>query len=140
LNNRIESEIKSVNAGECTHLRTDFSVYADLSGSDVDRLIRLLHPTPAVCGYPQKEAMDEILKRERHGRQFYSGFSGPVSATNQMELFVNLRCMKIGRERIELFVGGGITKESDPQKEWDETVLKARTVMKFLENNQENTA
>jgi len=132
LNDRTESEIKSVNAGECAHLRTDFSVHADLSGSDVDRLIRLLHPTPAVCGYPQKEAMDEILRREQHDRQFYSGFLGPVSATNQMDLFVNLRCMKLGKERIELFVGGGITKDSDPQKEWDETVLKARTVMKIM--------
>jgi isochorismate synthase len=132
LNDRTESEIKSVNAGECAHLRTDFSIYVDLSGSDVDRLIRLLHPTPAVCGYPQKEALEEILGRERHERQFYSGFLGPVSATNQMELFVNLRCMKIGKECIELFVGGGITKDSDPEGEWDETVLKARTVMRII--------
>jgi len=132
LKNRTESEIKSVNAGECAHLRTDFSIFADLSGSDIDRLVKLLHPTPAVCGYPQKEAMDEILRRERHNRQFYSGFLGPVSAANQMELFVNLRCMKIVEERIELFVGGGITKESNPQEEWDETVLKAGTVMRII--------
>jgi len=132
LNDRTESEIKPVNAGECAHLRTDFSVYADLSGLEVGQLIKLLHPTPAVCGYPQKEAMDEILRRERHDRQFYSGFLGPVSATNQMDLFVNLRCMKIGKERIELFVGGGITKDSDPQEEWDETVLKALTVMRII--------
>ena len=132
LNDRAESEIKSVNAGECVHLRTDFSVHADLSGSEVERLVGLLHPTPAVCGYPQKEALEEILGRERHERQFYSGFLGPVSAANRMELFVNLRCMKIGKEHIELFVGGGITKDSDPQGEWDETVLKARTVMRII--------
>ena len=132
LNDRTESEIKSVNAGECVHLRTDFSVCANLSGSDIHQLIELLHPTPAVCGYPQKEAMDEILRRERHDRQFYSGFLGPISTSNQIDLFVNLRCVKIKDERIELFVGGGITKESNPQEEWDETVLKAQTILKFL--------
>ncbi len=128
LNDRTESLPKAVNAGECVHLRTDFSVRADLSGKEVSRLIKLLHPTPAVCGYPQQEAMTEILQRERHDRQFYSGFLGPVSAPDQMELFVNLRCMKIGEKRIELFVGGGITKDSDPQEEWNETELKARTL------------
>jgi len=132
LNDRTESLPKPVNAGECVHLRTDFSVRADLSGSDVSRLIRLLHPTPAVCGYPQQGAMAEILRRERHDRQFYSGFLGPVSAANQMNLFVNLRCMKMGKERVELFVGGGITKDSNPQEEWDETELKAQTMRRFF--------
>ncbi len=132
LYDRTESPPKPVNAGTCAHLRTDFSVYADLSGREVIRLIKSLHPTPAVCGYPQKEAMNEILKRERHDRQFYSGFLGPVTDANQMDLFVNLRCVKIGKEHIELFSGGGITKDSDPQEEWDETELKAQTIMKFL--------
>jgi isochorismate synthase len=132
LTDRTESLPKSVNAGECVHLRTDFSVQAGLSGQDVSHLIRLLHPTPAVCGYPQQESLNEILQREQHNRQFYSGFLGPVSASDRMELFVNLRCMKIGKKRVELFVGSGITKNSDPQEEWNETELKARTMRRFL--------
>jgi len=128
LTDRTESKVEQVNAGECAHLKTDFLIRADLSGSEIDRLIGMLHPTPAVCGYPQRDAMNEILRREQHDRQFYSGFLGPVSATAQISLFVNLRCMKAGKERIELFVGGGITKDSTPQDEWEETVLKARTV------------
>ncbi len=132
LKEREESAPKAVRAGECIHLKTDFSVRANLSGSGINQLIKLLHPTPAVCGYPQKEAMNEILKREKHNRQFYSGFLGPVSAINRMNLFVNLRCMRIGREHVELFVGGGITKDSDPQEEWNETVLKAQTLMNLI--------
>ncbi len=132
LNTRLESSPKSVNAGECVHLQTEFSVQAGLSGSEVVRLMKSLHPTPAVCGYPQKEAMDEILRREKHDRQFYSGFLGPVTAVNHIDLFVNLRCVKMGKKHVEFFVGGGITKDSEPQKEWDETALKAQTVMKFF--------
>lgn len=132
LKNRDEEEPRPVQAGGCSHLCTRFSVHADLSASETARLINLLHPTPAVCGYPQKEAMREIQKRERHDREFYSGFLGPVSSLNQMELFVNLRCMKIGENQAELFVGGGITEDSDPQKEWDETVLKSQTLMKVI--------
>ena len=135
LEERTENRLESIVAGACEHLHTIISARADLPGEKLAYLIRLLHPTPAVCGYPQKEAMAEILKREPHDRQFYSGFLGPVSAVNRMELFVNLRCMKMSKNRISLFAGGGITKDSNLQEEWEETELKANTLGRILERN-----
>ena len=46
-------------------------------------------------------------------------------------LFVNLRCMEIKNNKALLYVGGGITKDSDAEKEWDETVSKS-AVMKAI--------
>jgi isochorismate synthase len=131
-NREVEGPV-TMNAGNCLHLRTDFTVQTVLSPAETDRLIRLLHPTPAVCGYPQQESMNEILNREKHDRQFYSGYLGPVSAVDKMDLFVNLRCMKVGTQQAELFVGGGITKDSDPQAEWEETILKLQTLLSKIE-------
>ena len=47
-------------------------------------------------------------------------------------LFVNLRCMKIEDKLASIFVGGGITKDSNPEAEWEETVNKAQTMKKVL--------
>jgi len=48
------------------------------------------------------------------------------------DLFVNLRCMKILKDKLVLFVGGGLTEQSEPQSEWEETVLKAKTLLSIL--------
>jgi isochorismate synthase len=49
-----------------------------------------------------------------------------------MDLFVNLRCMKITPDYISLYVGGGITLDSDPAEEWNETRLKALSLLKIM--------
>ena len=90
-----------------------------------------MHPTPAVCGFPKKESKDFILKNERYDRAFYTGFLGELNMSTS-ELYVNLRCMEIEKESIHIYVGGGITKESDPEKEWNETVAKSKTIKGVL--------
>jgi isochorismate synthase len=125
----------TVQAGDCFHLRTDFVVNREVSLNQIDRLVKVLHPTPAVCGYPQTAALNEILKREPYDREFYSGFLGPVSSSGKIDLFVNLRCLKIDDGKAYLYVGGGITKDSDPLDEWDETLLKSRTIELIINND-----
>ena len=48
------------------------------------------------------------------------------------ELFVNLRCMEIEKEIVNIYVGGGITIASDSEKEWNETVAKTNTMKRVL--------
>ena len=48
------------------------------------------------------------------------------------ELFVNLRCMQLVKDQALIYVGGGITAGSDPENEWDETVLKSKTMSSIL--------
>ncbi|MBT8291401.1 MAG: chorismate-binding protein, partial [Muriicola sp.] len=46
--------------------------------------------------------------------------------------FVNLRCMELREDKAIIYVGGGITQDSDPEKEWQETIAKSRTILKVL--------
>lgn len=90
-------------------------------------LISNLHPTPAVSGFPRDKALKCIELFESHERSFYAGMIG-IKSNKRTQLYVNLRCGKYLDEQLYLFVGGGLTKESIPLNEWDETCNKAKTI------------
>jgi isochorismate synthase len=121
-------------AGNLLHLRTDFTSKANASNGNVGNLLNNLHPTPAICGSPTKEALDIIIDMEKHDREFYGGFLGPVGIYNPIMLFVNLRCMRITGTRLVLFSGGGITIDSVPEDEWYETEIKTGTLLSVIKN------
>jgi isochorismate synthase len=119
----------------------------------LEKLISAIHPTPAVCGLPKGSAKKFILENENYNREFYTGFLGELnlkktlqrngnrknrenqayaSITKTSALFVNLRCMKLEAKQAVLFVGGGITKDSNPVAEWEETSNKAQTMKSVL--------
>ena len=52
--------------------------------------------------------------------------------TQKTDLFVNLRCAKLKKGKVDIFVGCGITKESNPHAEYIETANKAMTIKKIL--------
>lgn len=132
-----ETGPRTVVAGQLLHLRTDFSV--DLTrvpfpnlGTD---MLRLLHPTSAVGGMPKVAALAFLAQHEGYDRAYYSGFLGPVNvaAPGVARLFVNLRCMQLrGREAV-LYAGTGLTADSEPAREWEETELKMQTVAAALQ-------
>jgi isochorismate synthase len=153
------SEPYTAKAGNLLHLRTD--IYGTLASTAVPRngsarlanIISALHPTPAVCGLPKEKARKFILSEENYDREFYTGFLGELNLQKNMQrsrtrrnvenlayravkketdLYVNLRCMKIEAGKAVLFIGGGITKDSVPEDEWEETVNKAETMKKVL--------
>ena len=98
-----------------------------------------MHPTPALCGLPKQEAKQFIIKNEGYSREFYSGFLGEINkdfefnTAGKSDVFVNLRCMKLDKNEAHLFIGGGITKESNPLNEFQETINKSQTIKKILQ-------
>lgn len=125
------------NAGNLWHIKTD--ILAQLkSKKSLKKIIKALHPTPAVCGLPKNEAKEFILENEGYDREYYSGFLGELNIdfitfrTLQTDLFVNLRCMKIAKNKVQLFIGCGITKDSKPVDEYMETVNKSMTMKKII--------
>ena len=127
----------SVKAGNLWHIKTD--ILARLkSKKSLKKIIVALHPTSAVCGLPKQEAKRFILENEGYSREYYSGFLGELNIdfvtfkTLQTDLFVNLRCMKILNNKAQLFIGCGITKDSNPVDEYIETVNKSMTMKKIL--------
>ena len=118
-------------AGPVTHLKTEFTF--DIGDRSVGAIAIALHPTPAVCGLPQNNAMELINEAEEHNRSLYSGFVG-VIGEDKSSLYVNLRCAHITTDKAYLFVGGGFTKDSDVESEWQETENKAGTLLNVIEN------
>ena len=127
-----KDETKTIKAGNALHLSTGFQFPTSELRKNIAEFIEKLHPTPAVCGYPKEKALKLILETEKHNREYYSGFLGTVNINDTTDLFVNLRCMKILPDKLALFTGGGLTKDSVPEKEWEETVLKAETLLALL--------
>lgn len=121
------SEPFTVKAGHLWHIRTDI-VGEIRDRNSLKNCVEKLHPTPAVCGFPKEKAKEFILENENYHREYYTGFFGEINKNNHTELYVNLRCMQVTGNSIAIYVGGGITKDSVPEKEWEETVAKANTM------------
>ena len=129
-----ETGPRSVRAGNMIHLKTEYNV--NLNEVHFPELgtvmLNLLHPTSAVCGMPKFSALRFIAANEHLNREFYSGYLGPVNMDGVSRLYVNLRCMQILRTRAVLYAGAGITHDSIPEKEWEETALKCRTLLDVM--------
>lgn len=145
------SEVSTIKAGNLLHLKT--SISGNISPDSLPEVIKQLHPTPAVCGLPKEESENFIMEHEKYNRAFYTGFLGELNLTSETkrnfnkrnvensayrsikkstELFVNLRCLKIVDDMAFIYVGGGVTKDSYPESEWEETVNKSSTMLKVL--------
>ena len=132
-----ETGPRTVIAGQLLHLRTDFEVnlkqvpFPSL-GTD---MLRLLHPTSAVGGMPKAAALDFLQAHEGYDRAYYSGFLGPVNvvAAGVAHLYVNLRCLQMRTTEAILYAGTGLTVDSDPAREWQETELKLQTIATVLQ-------
>ena len=102
-----------------------------MTDSQLNDILCALHPTPAVGGYPKEAAKVWIDRVEPHRRRYYGGYLGPVQADG-MRLFVNLRCMEVDDGYVRLYVGGGLTVQSQPASEWCETEAKAQTLLSVI--------
>ncbi|PVW15802.1 isochorismate synthase [Marixanthomonas spongiae] len=121
-------------AGSLAHLRTDITGMLKNKKTTLTTITAALHPTPAVCGTPLKEATDFIVDNEGYDREYYTGFIGSINDKDSRScLYVNLRCMKLEDDKAYLYVGGGITFDSQPEDEWEETQNKLQTMLQVLQ-------
>lgn len=143
---------KTIAAGNLFHLHTEISGTFPQGG--VRDLIEGLHPTPATCGQPLALAQQFIAAHEGYSRDFYTGFLGELNLSvstqrgrnrnmehqafktirKQTDFYVNLRCMQLEGAMAHIYVGGGITAQSSPQAEWQETVSKSKVMLRLLQS------
>lgn len=121
---------ETTKAGEVYHILSTF--YLEQI-PDIFSVASALHPGPAICGVPQEVAFNWIVENEKHTREQYCGFIGPLSKNGDCHLFINLRSMKVFKDHFALYLGGGITVGSEPHKEWEETNHKSRTLLSVIE-------
>ncbi|MFY8109711.1 MAG: chorismate-binding protein [Bacteroidia bacterium] len=121
----------SLEIGNLKHLITKYTSKVD-SQININNVIDKLNPTSAVGGIPTGESTSYINKNENYNREFYSGIIGPYFNKNKIQLFVNLRCLQINNDGITQYAGAGITNQSIPEKEWEETKNKIEMTRGFL--------
>ncbi|MGN0230761.1 MAG: chorismate-binding protein [Muribaculaceae bacterium] len=119
------------NAGHIDHLCKKY-ICKCKEFSDIKTILETLHPTPALCGLPFSESYNFIKSTEKHDRRLYGGYIGPMVVDSSMYFFVNLRCMQFDRKHICLYAGGGITRDSIPEYEWNEIENKMNTILQII--------
>lgn len=135
------SETKTRKSNNVEHLCTMIEGCVD-SDINAETILDTLSPTPAVCGYPREDARVNISNLEDHPRRFYTGYTVVTTPDGELRAFVNLRCACIDTStgRFLVYTGGGITKDSDSEDEWNETQLKAASLVEVLERKREDKA
>lgn len=129
------SDTYPVNTRLISHLKTDITFEAPPELRSL--ILQVLHPTPAVCGYPKKESGELLSATEKHTRNLYSGYWGLLDET-RANLYVNIRCMQYQENSMLLYAGAGITEASVHEKEWEETGNKLNVLAKFLQSETVN--
>lgn len=86
-------------------------------------VLRALHPTPAVGGYPKEVALAEIRAAEPFDRGWYAGAVGCIGA-DAAEFAVGIRSGLVRGSKLALFSGAGIVEGSVPEAEWEEIEQK----------------
>ena len=127
------SEIQTLRSNNVEHLCTWFEARIKKDASHIE-ILDSLAPTPAVCGYPKNIAEKNIDRYENHFRGLYSGYTLVNGPDGDVSAFVNLRCgfVNLNDWHFTVFAGGGITADSVPESEWNETDLKADKLISLL--------
>ncbi|WP_185867003.1 chorismate-binding protein [Blattabacterium cuenoti] len=123
---------KTTKIGHLKHLETLIFFYF-LDKPDYYEILNRLHPTPSICGFPKNKSLNFIRKNEEYERNFYTGYIGTVHK-DQMELYLNLRCVNIKENKREmiLYAGSGITIDSNIHQEYIETENKIKNILSQL--------
>ncbi len=99
---------------------------------DALELAGILHPTPAVGGEPLDAAAPLIPALEGYDRGWYAGPVGWTDAAGDGEFCVALRCALLSGGVARCYAGGGIVRDSVPEKELAETEVKLQALLPLL--------
>ncbi len=125
-----KSDIKVNSFGDISHLQTH--IFSKVENICPFELLKNLHPSPAVCGYPKNEALDWINTLESFPRGNYASPMGWVDASGNASFLVAIRGARYIEENIEFTAGSGIVSGSVLEKEIDEIKLKFESIVKQI--------
>jgi isochorismate synthase len=113
------------------HLETEIRASVP-AGTGVLDLVRLLHPTAAVCGLPRDAALGFVARFEPFERGWYAGPVGWLDGEGNGIFAPALRAAVLHGGAWRLFAGAGIVEGSVPALEWEETAMKLTPVLEAL--------
>ncbi len=101
-------------------------------GRDCFDVMRAAFPAGTLTGAPKVRAMEIIDELEPESRGPYGGAVGYMSFTGNMDFCITIRTMLLRGKTLSIQVGAGIVADSDPEKEYEETLNKAAGMMKAV--------
>jgi anthranilate synthase component I len=103
------------------------------NGYDAFDVIRASFPAGTVTGAPKIRAMEIIEELEPTKRGPYAGSVGYFDFSGNMDMCITIRTIIFKDKRAYIQAGAGIVADSDPEKEYQETVNKAKGMFKAIE-------
>jgi menaquinone-specific isochorismate synthase len=125
-----KSDIKVNSFGDIAHLQT--LIFSKVENICPFELLKNLHPSPAVCGYPKNAALDWINALESFPRGNYASPMGWVDASGNASFLLAIRGARYIEENIEFTAGSGIVSGSALDRELDEIKLKFESIVKQI--------
>ncbi|EPX64931.1 Para-aminobenzoate synthase, aminase component [Cystobacter fuscus DSM 2262] len=95
-------------------------------------VVAAVFPGGTITGVPKIRTMQLITELEPHARGLYTGSLGYVSFTGELDLNIVIRTMVLKGGRAWVQVGAGIVHDSEPRREYQETLHKARSLLLAL--------
>ncbi len=92
-------------------------------------------PAGTVSGAPKIRAMEIIEELENVSRSFYGGAMGYFDSNGDMDTCISLRTGLVKDKKLYIQAGGGIVYDSDPEKEFQETINKANALVFAAEDS-----
>jgi anthranilate/para-aminobenzoate synthase component I len=115
-----------------SHLVSDVTGTLQLGKSPFD-LVKAVFPGGTITGVPKLRCMEIIEELEPVRRGLYTGAMGYFSWSGDLDLNILIRTLVLTERNGYLQVGAGIVADSDPDREYDETLAKAGAFFKILE-------
>jgi len=110
------------------------NIKAELDNSyDIFDVLKAAFPAGTLSGAPKVRAMEIIAECETRARGNYGGAVGYMSFDGRMDFAICIRTAVVQNGKLTLQAGAGIVADSDPEKERQETINKAKSVAKALE-------
>ena len=110
------------------HIVSNVNGILDNNYDAVDALISGF-PAGTVSGAPKIRAMEIIEELENVNRSFYGGAMGYFDSNGEMDTCISLRTGLVKNNKLYIQAGGGIVYDSDPEKEYQETINKANALI-----------
>ena len=95
-------------------------------------------PAGTVSGAPKIRAMEIIEELENVNRSFYGGAMGYFDSNGQMDTCISLRTGLVKNNKLYIQAGGGVVFDSDPEKEYQETINKANALFAAAKESYKN--
>lgn len=96
-----------------------------------ENAIHQIHPSPALAGFPKQESIAFLKKNEPINRDFYTGLISLCHEDIKLS-YAAIRCACISANQISYYAGAGITEDSIPEDEWQETLAKISVLKNII--------